>query len=159
MSRAAALEYLARVRDDPLRVAAALKALYAAGLIEGDEPIVAEALERQSAAFALRGSVDRVLVARPPVRHDGTAVAAVVTRSEATDVLYHHVGASGAGLSTPALTDDLGTRYAPAHWNPVSADGMAAAVYTGTWRYLPAAPAGARQFTITRGDAWWTVGD
>ena len=157
MSRPAALEYLTLVRDDPLRAGAALKALYTAGLIDGDEPIVTEALERQNDAAERRGRAERVLAARDVVRHDGTAVVAVVARADATDVLFHHTGPFGTALAPPALTDDRGTRYVPAHWQPVSASGRRGMVAIGTWRYLPAAPAAANRFTVTRGDAWWAV--
>ena len=147
-----ALEYLARVRDDPMRAMAALRALYAAGLIEGDEPIAIEISERVMDLAARRGRVERVLAAREPVRHDGLAVTAVVVRSDATDVLFHHVGPHGGTLPAPALTDDVSTRYVPADYEPVSASGRFGAVTVGTWRYVPAAPAEARRFTI--GDSW-----
>ena len=151
MSRA--LDHLTRVRDDPMRLNAAIRAFYAAGLIDGDEPIVTAAFEEGQRAAAQRGRVERVLIASDPVRRDGTAVTAVVVRADATDVLFHHVGPGGSTRPAPALGDDLGTRYAPAHWDAVSASGFGP-VLVGAWRYLPAAPPDAREFTIGR---WWSV--
>ncbi len=142
-----------RVRDDPMRVIASIKALYAADLIDGDEPIVVAALEQQQDAAVRRGRAERVLVASEPVRHDGTAVTALVVRADATDVLFHHVGPPGSQCLAPSLADDLGTRYAPAHWDAVSASGFGP-VLVGTWRYLPVAPPEAHRFTIGR---WWSV--
>ena len=152
MSRA--LDHLIRVRDDPMRLNAAIRAFYAAGLIDGDEPIVTAAFEEGQHAAAQRGRVERVLIASDPARRDGTAVTAVVVRAAVTDVLFHHVGPDGSTRPAPALGDDLGTRYAPADWDPVSVSGRGGIVAVGAWRYLPAAPPEARGFTIGR---WWSV--
>ena len=151
MSRA--LDHLNRVRDDPRRLIASIRAFYAAGLIDGEEPIVSAAFEEGQEAAARRGRAERVLVASDPVRRDGTAVTAVVVRADASDVHFHHVGPPGSQCLAPSLTDDLGTHYAPAHWDAVSASGFGR-VLVGSWRYVPAAPPEARRFTIGR---WWSV--
>lgn len=103
-------------------------------------------------------------------------VVAVVTREEATEVHYHHVGGPAGdrdpfesfvsqheqGLPAPHLEDDLGTTYAAVSATPVSSSGTGGIpdperllVQTGAWRYTPAAPTTARHFTVTSATGRW----
>ncbi|MBE2317738.1 hypothetical protein DVA67_017280 [Solirubrobacter sp. CPCC 204708] len=121
--------------------------------------------------LARRGHVRTVHVPERVERHDGLAVVAVVTRTESTEVLFHHVGgeqgtdhglaaldafeAALDALVPPALHDDQGTRYEPVAPRPVGGGGTAGTpdperprVITGTWRYQPPAPDAAATFEV-----------
>ena len=126
-----------------------------------------------------RGELRHVLVCPAPVRHDGTAVIAFVARSEATDVLFHHVGppkgqattghaavqAFGEiveALTPPELADDVGTTYRAVSDRPVGSHGAGGMpdperphAVTGVWRYVPGPPPAARELVATLGSASW----
>ncbi len=134
--------------------------------------------EAQAERFALSGALERVLAVVEPVRVDGLAVVAAVVRSEVVELRFHHVvavedreltGVRGfdalvESLDAPVLRDDLGTAYAPvaarpadAHGRGARAGGVGYRIVTGSWRYLPAAPAEAERLVASRGAAAWTL--
>jgi hypothetical protein len=136
------------------------------------------AFERDHELMLRRGDVVRVLTCGEIARHHGLAVTAVVLRTESTEVHFHHLGKpEGEGPEDPAaffdaaeaigpadLRDDAGTSYAPAPCFPTSASGPGGVpdperprVIVGNWRYVTPAPAGERTFTVTLGDATWTI--
>jgi hypothetical protein len=125
-----------------------------------------------------RGRAKRVFVPKRPQRQDGLAIAAVVARTEATEVVFHHVGdpqgdvgsgrAELAGfrktddaLVPPSLDDDRGTVYSPVHERPISSHGSRGPrrpfVRTGIWRYQPPAPDSAAAFEVTTSGARWRL--
>jgi hypothetical protein len=133
---------------------------------------------REIEMVARRGRAKRVFVPNRPQRQDGLAVAAVVTRTEATEVVFHHAGdppaddgsepAAMAGfpkmddaLVPPSLEDDNGTVYRPVRDQPLSGHGSAGrerpAVITGVWRYQPPAPDSAAAFEVTTPGARWRL--
>lgn len=147
-----------------------------------DEEAAADAAaEREMDAIQRRGELRRVLTCAAPARHEGLAVLAVVVRTEATELMFHHVGpphgeyrggfaelaafsAIAEALEAPALVDDLGSVYEAVSPQPVSSRGTGGIpdparprVVTGMWRYAPAAPATATRFTATLGRARWTL--
>jgi hypothetical protein len=146
------------------------------------EEEAADAAARQEHdRLTLRGTLERVAVRSSPERRDGLAVLGVVMRAECTELLFHFVGpphgefAGGfADLSAhsalvetlvpPDLTDNTGMPYEPVAPRPVSSHGTGGTpdpdrplVFTGVWRYLPAAPESAKTFAATLGSARWTV--
>jgi hypothetical protein len=125
-----------------------------------------------------RGRAKRVFVPNPPQRQDGLAIAAVVTRTEATEVVFHHVGdpqgdvrseraalaafgETDDALVPPSLEDDKGTVYSPVREQPVSSHGSAGPerrpVRIGVWRYQPPAPDSAAAFEVTTSGARWRL--
>jgi hypothetical protein len=137
----------------------------------------AEAM-REFEMAARRGRAKRVFVPNPPQRQDGLAIAAVVTRTEATEVVFHHVGDPQGDLSSeraalaafrktddalvpPSLEDDKGTVYRPVRERPLSSHGSAGPerppVRTGVWRYQPPAPGSAAAFEATTSGARWRL--
>jgi hypothetical protein len=128
-----------------------------------------------------RGRAREVFVPEALARHDGLAIAAVVARTEATEVLFHHVGgpqgdmragrrglegfsAAVDALVPPILTDNAGTRYEPVSQHPVGSHGTGGTpdpdrprVITGVWRYQPPAPDGVETFEAVLGGASWQV--
>jgi hypothetical protein len=129
----------------------------------------------------LRGTARRVFVADGIERDDGLAVVAVVTRSEVTEVIFHHVGGPTGELADgfaelepfrdltesflpPRLTDNLGTHYTPVADHPVYSRGVGGIpdperlrVITGGWRYQPPAPDEATAFELRAPDARWRL--
>jgi hypothetical protein len=146
-----------------------------------EEQAADAAATQQRAILVRRGRARQVFVPDRPRRRDGLALVAVVTRTEATEVLFHHVGpprgdpSSGHAeiealsrivdaLVPPRLEDDVGTRYAPVTDRPVSAQGTGGLpdperphVITGAWRYQPPAPDAATAFSIHDADAEWRL--
>ncbi len=116
---------------------------------------------REIDALCRRGEVRRVFLPDQPERRDGLAIVAVVTRTDATEVVFHHVGEPEEdGLAAPALADDLGIGYEPVTPGPVSSHGSAGPrrrVMTGAWRYQPAAPDAAAAFSVALGTARWQL--
>jgi hypothetical protein len=125
-----------------------------------------------------RGRAKRVFVPNPPQRHDGLAIAAVVARTEATEVVFHHVGDPQVDFSSeraqlaafrktddalvpPSLDDDKGTVYSLVSEGPVSGHGSGGPdrphVTTGVWRYQPPAPDSAAAFEVTTSGARWRL--
>lgn len=138
------------------------------------------AAEAAFEAAARHGRARGVFVAGRVERHDGLAVVAVVTRTESTEVHFHHVGGPEAGgrggarmeayrrameaLPAPELADDAGTAYTPAVPLPVTSHGGggipgtgAPQVMTGAWRYQPPAPERATRFTVSAGAERWEL--
>lgn len=125
--------------------------------------------------LARRGEARRVYVAERLQRVDGLAILAVVTRTDSTEVHFHHLGeprgddrfgsafrAAVESLVPPKLSDDHGTGYAPASQQPASAHGVGGIpdphrpeVITGTWRYQPPALDPVNAFTIETPAARW----
>jgi hypothetical protein len=142
----------------------------------GEEAGDAE-LMRELELSARRGRAKRVFVPNRPQRQNGLAIAAIVTRTEATDVVFHHFGDpqgdAGSGraalaafrktvdaLVPPRLEDDKGTVYRPVGERPVSGHGSGRPerppAITGVWRYQPPAPDSAAAFEVTTSGArWW----
>jgi hypothetical protein len=132
--------------------------------------------ERAFELLVRRGRARRVIPARPLRRHDRLAVVAVVTRTDATEVLFHYVGEPHGDvrpgfaameahsrivdtLKSPALTDDQGTAYEPVDQRPVISQGVGGRpdpkrlrVITGAWRYQPPAPDSATAYDV--GGRW-----
>jgi hypothetical protein len=142
-----------------------------------EEAAAAEAI-REIELVARRGRAERVFVPNPPQRHDGLAIAAVVARTEATEVVFHHVGdpqgdvgseraelaafrKTDDALVPPGLEDDKGTVYRPVRDHPLSSHGSAGPerppVITGVWRYQPLAPDSAAAFEVTTSGARWRL--
>jgi hypothetical protein len=142
-----------------------------------EEAADAEAM-REFEMVARRGPAKRVFVPNRPQRRDGLAIAAVVARTEATEVVFHHVGDPqgdvGSGraamaafrktddaLGPPGLEDDKGTVYRPVRDHPLSSHGSAGPerppVITGVWRYQPPAPDSAAAFEVTTSGARWRL--
>lgn len=146
-----------------------------------EEEAADAAAMREMATVQRRGRAKRVFVPDHPQRLDGLAVAAVVTRTESTEVVFHHVGDpqgdAGSGrasreafrttvdaLVPPRLGDDDGTVYESVVDRPVSshgtggtADPMRPRVITGVWRYQPPAPDSAGAFEVTTSGARWRL--
>jgi hypothetical protein len=137
----------------------------------------AEAM-RKMEMIVRRGRAKRVFVPNPPQRQDGLAIAAVVARTEATEVVFDHVGdpqgdfgseraqlaafrKTDDALVPPSLGDDAGTVYSPVRDRPVSSHGSAGPerppVRTGIWRYQPPAPDSAAAFEVTTSGARWRL--
>lgn len=133
---------------------------------EADATAEAE-LQAQLELMVRRGRSRRVYLAPTLDREAGLTIVAVVTRTECTEVTFHHVGgpqgdaqldAFGAlvdSLVPPRLTDDVGTLYTPVSDRPVGATGTGGPpdpsrpwVVSGTWRYQPPAPDTATTFTV-----------
>ena len=142
-----------------------------------EEAADAEAM-RKIEMTVRRGRAKRVFVPNPPQRQDGLAIAAVVTRTEATEVVFHHVGdpqgdvrseraalaafgETDDALVPPSLEDDKGTVNSPVREQPVSSHGSAGPerrpVRIGVWRYQPPAPDSAAAFEVTTSDARWRL--
>lgn len=142
-----------------------------------EEAAAAEAT-REIEMVARRGRAKRVFVPNRPQRQDGLAIAAVVARTEATEVVFHHVGdpegdvgseraAMAAfrktvdALVPPGLEDDKGTVYRPVRERPLSSHGSRGPerppVTTGVWRYQPPAPDSAAAFEVTTSGARWRL--
>jgi hypothetical protein len=142
-----------------------------------EEAAAAEAT-REIEMVARRGPAKRVFVPNRPQRQDGLAIAAVVTRTEATEVVFHHVGdpqgdvgservamaafpKTDDALVPPSLADDKGTVYRPVRDHPLSSHGSAGPerppVTTGVWRYQPPAPDSAAAFEVTTPGARWRL--
>jgi hypothetical protein len=142
-----------------------------------EEAADAEAM-REIELAARRGRAKRVFVPNRPQRQDGLAIAAVVTRTEATEVVFHHVGdpqgdvgseraamaafpKTDDALVPPGLEDDKGTIYRPVRDHPLSSHGSAGPerrpVITGVWRYQPPAPDSAAAFEVTTSGARWRL--
>lgn len=143
-----------------------------------EEAADAEAV-REMDAVARRGRAKRVFVPTRLQRHDGLAIVAVVTRTDSTEAVFHHVGGpqgdvtSGRasleafettvnGLVAPSLSDDAGTVYEPVSERPVGSHGtggtpdpMRPRVITGTWRYQPPASELVNAFDVVVGAARW----
>jgi hypothetical protein len=141
-----------------------------------EEAAAAEAI-REFEMVARRGRAKRVFVPNRPQRQDGLAIAAIVARTEATEVVFHHVGdpqgdvgseraamaafgKTNDALVPPGLEDDKGTVYRPVRDHPLSSHGSAGPerppVTTGVWRYQPPAPDSAAAFEVTTSGArWW----
>jgi hypothetical protein len=141
-----------------------------------EEADVDAAPSQDREALARQGSARRVYLADRLQRADGLAIIAVVTRTDSTEVVFHHVGepqgesvpgfAYLAALSQtvdsllpPSLTDDRGVAYEPAAQRPVStygvggdADPLRPQVLTGVWRYQPTAPDSVKAFTVETAD-------
>lgn len=169
-------------RDD-IEQFAGHKGMYAIGVPARtpEEEAADAAADRELEAITRRGELRCVRTCRTPARREGLAVLAVVVRTEATDVLFHHVGppqgayqgaladlaafdADIQALVPPALIDDVGTRYEPATPRPVRSRGNGGMpdparprVITGVWRYSPTAPDAAGRFTATLGETRWTL--
>jgi hypothetical protein len=146
-----------------------------------EEEAADEAAAQELESIIRRGRAREVYVPDSVVRHDGLAITAVVTRSDATEVTFHHVGgpqgegAAGRGrldafsaaldaLVAPALSDDAGNRYEPVSPQPVDSHGTGGdldpdrpRVITGTWRYQPSAPDGVQAFAVTAGGTRWEL--
>jgi hypothetical protein len=137
----------------------------------------AEAM-REIELAARRGRAVRVFVPNRPQRQDGFAIAAVVARTEATEVVFHYVGDPqgdvGSGraemaafgktvdaLVPPSLEDDKGTIYRPVREHPMGSHGSGGPerppVITGVWRYQPPAPDSAAAFEATTSGARWRL--
>lgn len=120
----------------------------------------------QAQRMAVRGDLVSVVVAPAVQRQHGTAITAVVVRSESVEVHFHHLGPPQGegmghsrlnrftsvieGLAPTPLVDDLGTEYGPVADRPISSHGGGGnvdadhpLVITGAWRYTPAPPANA----------------
>jgi hypothetical protein len=142
-----------------------------------EEAADAEAMRKINMAVR-RGRAKRVFVANPPQRQDGLAIAAVVARTEATEVVFHYVGdpqgdfgseraelaalrMTDDALVPPSLEDDKGTVYSPVHERPISSHGSRGPkrpfVRTGIWRYQPPAPDSAAAFEVTTSGARWRL--
>jgi hypothetical protein len=142
-----------------------------------DEAAAAESMREIKMAF-WRGRAKRVFVPNPPQRQDGLAIAAVVTRTEATEVVFHHVGNPQGDVSSgraalaafrktddalvpPSLEDDEGTVYRPVREHPMGSHGSGGPerppAITGVWRYQPPAPDSASAFEVTTSGARWRV--
>ena len=128
-----------------------------------------------------RGRATRVFVPDGPQGHDGLAIAAVVTRTESTEVVFHHVGDPQGDVSSgrearaavrkslnalvpPSLEDDQWTVYRPVRERPVSSHGSGGPpdperprVITGVWRYQPPAPDSAAAFEASTSGARWRL--
>ena len=162
-----------RARDD---------AAAEASWLDDDDLAEAEAVMRQYELAAHCGRARRVFVPERVQRHDGLAIIAVVTRTEASEILFHHVGEPEgddtdgfAGLEAfrntidrllpPKLSDDEGTAYASPIEQPVSVHGTGGIpdpdrprVITGVWRYQPPAPESAAAFDVRTNGASWRLG-
>jgi hypothetical protein len=133
---------------------------------------------REIELAARRGRAKRVFVPKRPQRQDGLAIAAVVARTEATEVVFHHVGDPQGDVSSeraamaafretddalvpPSLEDDKGTVYRPVHDQPLGGHGSAGperpTVITGVWRYQPPAPDSAAAFEVTTSGGRWRL--
>jgi hypothetical protein len=142
-----------------------------------EEAAHAEAM-RKLEMIVRRGRAVRVFVPNPPQRQDGLAIAAVVTRTEATEVVFHHIGDPQGDVSSghaalaafrktdealvpPSLEDDKVTVYTPVRDHPMSSHGSAGPerprVITGVWRYQPPAPEAAAAFEVTTSGASWLL--
>jgi hypothetical protein len=127
-------------------------------------------------AILRRGHARQVFVAERRLRRDGLEIVAVVTRTQATEVLFHHVGEPQGDISDgfaaldafgetldrlrpPKLIDDVETTYQPVLQRPTTANGAGGPpdperlrVITGAWRYQPPAPDTATSFEV---DSRW----
>jgi hypothetical protein len=106
------------------------------------------------------GAVRRVLlVDAVAYSADGLAVAAAVDREGVLELHVHHrittVPDRGPFGPPPALRDDRGTTYAPAHDHP-SAGGPGAGA-TGAWRYVPPLDPAATRLVAERDGTAWTL--
>lgn len=153
--------------------------LYAIHIPPRDEDEAREDAARAEVWEEMTRRGDTVDVSCPDAieRHDGMAMVAVVRCTDCTELHFHHVGAAidlenvgGMGdlmaavthLRPPELTDDLGTHYWAVTEFPSGAGGGMGdpeipQTWTGSWRYQPAAPPGARVFTARRDAASWTL--
>jgi hypothetical protein len=134
-----------------------------------------QALE-DAAAEALHAALPTATEARrvftgTPERHDGLAIVALVAYDDCAELHFHYVdenfasGQSGieafsrafGDLPKPVLGDDQGTRYERTRSG--SAGGRGGAI-GGSWRYVPAPPAGVTGFTATaaEGGHTWRLG-
>jgi hypothetical protein len=140
------------------------------------EEEAADAKVRREIEMAFRrGRAKRVFVPKRPQRQDGLAIAAVVARTEATEVVFHHVGDPQGDVSAgpavfrkaldalvpPSLEDDRGTVYRAVHERPMSGHGSdgpeRSPVITGVWRYQPPAPDSVAAFEVTTSGARWRL--
>ena len=97
--------------------------------------------------MARRGKARRVFVPDRVESHNSVAIVAVIACTDATEVVFHHVGDPQQHLA-PTLRDDRGTTYTPVAPTHVGSYGLGAAALTGLWRYQPPAPDAATAFEV-----------
>lgn len=146
-----------------------------------EEEAADAAARREMERAGRRGRAKRVFVPDRPHRHDGLAIVAVITRTQSTEVLFHHVGEEqgnlGSGhaaleafrtavdaLTAPGLEDGNGAIYEPVAERPVSSHGSGGMpdlgrprVISGVWRYQPAASDAVAAFEVSTAGARWRL--
>ena len=79
--------------------------------------------------------------------HNRLAIVAVIACTDATEVVFHHVG-QAQQHPAPTLRDDRGTTYTPVASTHIGSYHLSAATLTGIWRYQPPAPDTAAAFEV-----------
>lgn len=97
--------------------------------------------------MARRGKARSVFVPDRVEFHNRLAIVAVIACTDATEVVFHHVGDPQQHLA-PTLRDDRDTTYTPVAATHVGSYGLGAAALTAFWRYQPPAPDAAAVFEV-----------